>query len=127
ECATPLAAATDLRVTYDEFTGALTATWTDNSSHEEGYLISVWVCWYYGEECEWSYLYSVGPDETSFTVAGYSAIGDVLAYGDGDYSDPAVWASDASTTSATTASMRQSSVSSRATRPRLAPPTRRSP
>ena len=106
DCTIPLARATDLRVTTDPNTGDLTATWTDNSQHEQGYIIRVWDCWSY-YECYLTDL-DLGPDATTSTVPGYySGIGDVLAYGDGGSSDPAVWASDASASGAST-SVRQS-------------------
>lgn len=90
DCTFPLARASDFRVITDPTSGELTATWTDNSQHEEGYLLSVWECDYYYEYCDWSYIFAVDANVTTFTVAGYAAIGDVLAYGDGGYSDSAL-------------------------------------
>jgi hypothetical protein len=96
DCTIPLARATDFRMTYDANAGEVTATWTDNSQHEEGYLVSVWSCDWEGY-CDWSYAFAVGANVTSITLSGYDAIGDVLAYGDG-YSDSAVPAADATAT-----------------------------
>jgi large repetitive protein len=94
DCTIPLAGPTDLVLTTTE-PGGYTATWTDNSSHEEGYLVTVYYCYdaYY---CEYYYDIWLESNATSVATGPYEYPAEIRACSNDGCSDYATWATDSS-------------------------------
>lgn len=97
DCAIPLAQPTDLVITQnpDE---SYQATWTDNSSNETLYLVSVYLC-YPGYWCEWIYDLWLDQSSTFFAAGPNEYPGEIRACSDDGCSDSAAWATSSAASS----------------------------
>lgn len=93
DCTIPLAQPTNLATTQNEDL-TLTTTWTDNSSHEEFYFVSVYFC-YPGYYCEWYYDAWLDANATGIGTWEYEYPLEIRACGDGGCSDYAISGSSA--------------------------------